>query len=345
MAPWAEEPLPPETPPVIAGLRGDFFCSAFGANDEPYQGRRLPLHGETANNLWQGIARDETKAGCWIRLGLDLPLQGGRCEATTALLPEDSVVYQRHDLTGLNGPVNPGHHATLGFPAREGSGRLSFSRFHLARTFSEPIERAATGGASCLAPDTEISDLRAVRALDGTITDLTRYPARLGFEDIAILCADPCVALGWSAVTFPNEGYVWFALRNPRQLTSTLLWFSNGGRRYPPWSSRHVNVMGIEDMTGFFHVGLAASCSPNALSARGIATCLEPDADGRLSIPYIQGVARIPDGFDRVADIEPCDAEGCGARGIRILSESGVKVDVRCHVEFVFDGELPELKL
>ena len=340
IAPWAEESLPPDTPPVIATLRGDFFCSAFGANDKTVRRRRLPLHGETANGMWQPLAQDETTAGCWMHLGMDLPQQGGRCEAITALRHDHSIIYQRHDLKRLTGPVNPGHHATLAFSDRNEAGRLSFSRFTLARTYFEPTERQETGGRSCFKPDAEITDLQAVPCVDGSTTDLTAYPARRGFEDVAILCTDRSLDLGWSAVTFPESRFVWFALRNPKQLASTLLWFSNGGRDYAPWSGRHVNVLGVEDLTGFFQVGLAASWRPNALTERGIRTCLAPDAIGSLSIPYIQGVARIPKSFDRVAAIE---REPSG--GVRITSESGPEVIVPCEVDFLRSGQLLHMPL
>lgn len=340
VAPWAQESLPPGTPPMIAGLRGDWFCSAFGENAELHAGRQLPPHGETANRDWHCIARSETTAGCWLRLGVELPLQGGRCEATTALLSDQSVIYQRHDLSGLTGPINPGHHATLAFPDVERAGRLSFSRFVHARTNFKPTERPENRGYSWLKPDAEISDLRAVPCIDGSMTDLSRYPARRGFEDIAILCTDPNVELGWSAVTFPDWGFVWFALRNPKQLASTLLWFSNGGRHFPPWNGRHVNVLGVEDITGFFHVGLAASCRANLLTARGIRTCLEPGADGRLSIPYIQGVVRIPSGFCQLARIEPQPHGG----GVVLVAESGAAVEVRCQIDFLRTGRLPGLE-
>src|SRR6185437_9840728 len=97
IAPWAAEAVPDDMPTLIKVLRGDFFCSAFGANDEPVRGQRLPLHGETANGLWHPLERGETVSGCWLKLGMDLPLQGGRCEATTALHQDHSVVYQCHD--------------------------------------------------------------------------------------------------------------------------------------------------------------------------------------------------------------------------------------------------------
>ena len=40
IAPWAEEPTLSGTPPMIAALRGDWFCSAFGENSEPHTGRQ-----------------------------------------------------------------------------------------------------------------------------------------------------------------------------------------------------------------------------------------------------------------------------------------------------------------
>ena len=341
IAPWAEETLDSDIPPMLRALRGDWFCSAFGENGEPYEGVRLPPHGETANLDWSEIQRGETRDGCWLQLAVDMPLQGGTCHATTALLNDHSLVYQRHDLRGLTGPINPGHHATLAFPNATGAGRLSFSALTHAQTYIEPAARPEDRGYSWLQPDVEITDLRAVRCIDGSYTDLLRYPARRGFEDIATLCADPAQEFAWSAVTFPEQRFVWFALRDPRQLASTLLWFSNGGRHFPPWNGRHVNVMGIEDITGFFHVGRAASCRENSLNRRGIATCLHPDARGSLSIFYIQGVAHIPPDFDCVADIEGHWRDN----NILLRAESGAAVAVRCHLEFLRMGTLPGLEL
>jgi len=339
IAPWAEESLPADVPPMLRALRGDWFCSAFGENVEPYRGERLPPHGETANREWHKIDSGETSEGCWLRLGVDMPLQGGACQATTALLANQSIVYQRHDLSGLTGPVNPGHHATLSFPSGEGAARLSFSSLVHARTYVEPTARPEERGYSWLKTDAEIVDLHAAPCIDGSATDLCRYPARRGFEDLALLCADPAQEFAWSAVTYPEQRFVWFALRDPKQLAATLLWFSNGGRHFPPWNGRHVNVLGIEDITAYFHAGLAASSRENPLSARGIATCLRPDAQGRLSISYIQGVARIPADFDCVADIEGHWRDN----SIVLRAASGAAVAVACHLDFLRMGTLPGL--
>jgi hypothetical protein len=341
VAPWAEEHLCTDIPNMLRALRGDWFCSAFGENREQHEGQALPPHGETANREWHWLAGQEADAGSWLRLGVDLPLQGGRCEGTTALLRGHSVIYQRHDLRGLRGPINPGHHATLAFPDIEGAGRLSFSRLIHARTSVEPTARPEEGGNSWLKPDREVRYLRAAPCVDGSVTDLSRYPARRGFEDIAILCVDPTLDLAWSAVTLPEAGYAWFALRDPRQLASTLLWFSNGGRDFAPWNGRHVNVLGVEDVTAFFHVGTAASCRENALTERGIRTCLEPDSRGCLSIKYIQGVTRIPPEFDRIADIE-IDAR---KELVLMRADSGATVSVPCDVDFLRTGVLKRLEM
>jgi hypothetical protein len=341
IAPWALEELPAGTPPMLAALRGDWFCSAFGENAEPHCGLQLPPHGETANGSWHYVGRGGATRARWLQLGLPLPLQGGRCLATTALLDGEPVIYQQHDLDALSGPINPGHHATLAFPDCDGAGRLSFGPLIHARTYCEPMERPARRGYSWLQADVEIVDLHAVPCIDGTTTDLCSYPARRGFEDAAILCADPRTELAWSAVTFPEQRFAWFALRDPRQLSSTLLWFSNGGRHYPPWNGRHVNVLGIEDITAFFHVGLAASCRPNRLTERGVPTCLAPAANGRLSVRYIQGVVRIPAGFDRVASIH----RDAGGASMLLTAESGASASVPCQSDFLLSGRLRGLEL
>src|SRR5438874_12396771 len=50
VAPWAIEKLDPATPPIIAALRGDFFCMPFGGNPTPWRGAGHPPHREQANS-------------------------------------------------------------------------------------------------------------------------------------------------------------------------------------------------------------------------------------------------------------------------------------------------------
>lgn len=335
IAPWAEETLEHEPPAILRVLRGDFMCSAFGGNETPFQEKQLPIHGETANKKWKLIKDRETEKGVALNLQVEMPVQGGRCESWTALLNGHNVIYQRHDFFDVEGPINPGHHATLQFPDRPGAGRLAFSKRLFAHSYIKPTEKPEEQGYSWLKPNAHIRDLKKTPCIDGSKTDLTLYPNRRGFEDIVILCADPRAGLAWSSVTFPDEGYVWFSLRHPKCFPSTLLWFSNMGRYYPPWNGRHRNVLGMEDMIGCFHQGLAESARNNLLNQMGVATCHDLRLGEVLRLPYIQGVAKVPGDFDCVAEIEVLDDET-----ILFRSESGVECTAPCQAEFARTGVL-----
>ena len=59
------------------------------------------------------------------------------------------------------------------------------------------------------------------------------------------MVSDTRLPFAWTAVAFPQQRQVWFALKDPRLLRATIFWISNGGRYYPPWNGRHRNVMGL----------------------------------------------------------------------------------------------------
>jgi hypothetical protein len=194
-----------------------------------------------------------------------------------------------------------------------------------------PLENPATGGYSCLRTGGKFKSLTKVPLASGGFTDLSIYPARRGFEDIVILLGDERLPFAWTAVTFPAEGYVWFALKDPRVLRQTVFWLSNGGRHYPPWNGRHVNVLGLEEVTSYFHYGLAESVKKNPLATAGHATSLTLDPNQPLTVNYIMAVAPISKGFDRVAEILPA-ADG---QSVQLVSQSGRKVRVPIDLNFL----------
>ena len=246
VAPWWNEKIPSDQPSIIKGLRGDFFCMPFGGGVTKYKGRAYPPHGETANRKWQFQDLVRSKGGRALHLKMDLRLQAGSVQKSLALVGGQNAVYVRHRISGLSGPMSFSHHATLQFPDRLGAGRLSFSKHKHAATFYIPVESPETQTYSILKPDTVIRDLTKVPLTDRTTTDLTSYPNRRGYEDLAMICADPDLEFAWSAVTFEKERYVWFNIKDPKVLASTVLWFTNGGRYFEPWNGRHINVMGME---------------------------------------------------------------------------------------------------
>lgn len=327
VAPWWNETLPAGLPPLLRVLRGDFFCMPFGGNASPYRGERHPPHGETANRAWHFDSVKKSSDDITLQLSMRTRIRAGHVTKTIRLVPGHCVVYQEHILTGLSGPMTFGHHPCLRFPDRPGAGRLSFSKFALGQVVPLPVEQPSERGYSILKPSAMVDDQLRVQTITGETADLSRYPARRGFEDIVTLVAAPGLDVAWNAVAFPEEGYVWFALRDPRVLTCTLLWMSNGGRHYPPWNSRHINVMGIEDITNYYHYGLAESVKPNALSRQGFKThqVLKPSSPTRVR--HIMGVATITKKFDRVRDIvvEPGHVEliGQASPSVRVPVDTG----------------------
>lgn len=303
VAPWAEEPCAKDTPALLRALRGDFFCAPFGGNDTPYRKEIHPPHGEAANAKWRFHSLDEDASGVSLNLSLRTRIRPGKIAKTIRLRNGHSAVYSRHVLSGMSGPMNLGHHAMLKFPDSPGAGRISTSAIGFGQVFPGNLEDPAKGGYSSLKPGAEFQRLDRVPWVFGGTTDVSRYPARRGFEDLLMIAHKTDAPFAWTAVTFPEEGYVWFSLKDPRVLQSTVFWISNGGRHYAPWNGRHVNVMGLEDVTSYFHCGLAESARKNPVNRRGFATAVTLDPKTPFVVNSIMGVAAVPRGFDRVQTI------------------------------------------
>lgn len=330
IAPWAEEPLARSTPAVLRALRGDFFCAPFGGNATAWRGEQHPPHGETANATWRLAAIERTDERVTLQAKLDLRARRGRVEKNIMLPEGRPVIYQRHVLAGSRGPMCVGHHAMVKFPDLPGSGIVSTSRFLRGQVTPVALELPEKRGYSALKTGASFRTLERVPLAGGGFTDLTHFPARRGYDDLVMLTADPELTFAWNAVTFPVQRYVFFALRDPRVLRQTMLWISNGGRHYPPWNGRHTAVMGIEDTTSYFDFGLAESAKPNPVSRRGLPTTLTLQPRKPTAINYIIGVAQIPAGFKRVADI--CATEG----GIELVAANGRRVP--CEVDLSWLG-------
>jgi hypothetical protein len=331
VAPWVEEAVDPGTCAMLRVLRGDFFCMPFGGNAAAFRGERHPMHGETANAKWRLEGEKRAEGKTTLRLSLKTKVRPGRVDKEISLVDGENVIYSRHTLSGMTGPMDFGHHAMLKFPDRAGSGRISTSRFVYGQVFPAAFEKPEEGGYQALKIGAEFTSLQAVPLATGGTADLTRYPARRGFEDLLMMVSDADLPFAWTAVAFPKERFVWFALKNPKVLRETVFWLSNRGRHYPPWSSRHLNVMGIEDVTAYFHFGLAESAKPNPISRKGWPTCLTLNPVKPLVVNYIMGVAPIPAGFDQVSAIEPA----ADNQSITLQAPNGRKAAARVDLRFV----------
>src|SRR5690606_31363163 len=102
-----------------------------------------------------------------------------------------------------------------------------------------PLEPDPGRGRSTLQYPARFTDLAAVPLAGGGHADLREYPPAERHEDFVMLVEAPGASLGWAAALRRDEGDIFLSLKNPAQLPVTMLWFSNGGRDYAPWNSRH----------------------------------------------------------------------------------------------------------
>lgn len=329
ISPWGRERLAPDTTPVLRHLRGDFFCLPFGGNPEPWRGRRYPVHGETATEPWRLVEATAENGSAELVARMRLRICPGEVTKRIELRRGETNVYCSHELAGLSGPMCLGHHAMLAFTGESGPGNLALSAWHEGRVCPDAFEAAEQGGYTSLKIGAPFRSLDRVPLAAGGHADLSRYPAREGFEDLVMVSARPSAGLAWSAVVFPKARYAWFSLKDPRTLASTVLWHSNGGRHYPPWSGRHRGVLGVEEVTGYFHLGIARSARPNPLSRRGVPTVLRFRPNRPLVVKVIMGVAALPSGFERVASIR------FGGDHIVLVSDRGLEVAHGVSVAFL----------
>jgi hypothetical protein len=309
IAPWADAPRDAKPAGVLRMLRGDFFCFPFGGANRRGE-EDHPPHGETAVQRWDD-PRLEREADGTVRFSSRLRVRArpGVVRKEITLRSGETNVYCRHVLEGFSGPMCLGHHAMLDCAGEAGAAHLALSPWQVGRVHPAPFEDPAAGGYSALRAGATFRSLSRVPLAEGGWTDLSRYPAREGYDDVVLLGARPPedqreLDLGWAAVTFPARGYLWFSLKNRRLLPSTALWCSNGGRHYPPWSGRHRGVLGVEDVIGALPLGLAASARRNAFSRAGVPTVLQLSPEFPVVIPYVMGVVPVPPEFGGVAHVQ-----------------------------------------
>jgi len=329
-APWWNEADIGDADQIIKVLRGDFFCLPFGANSEPYDGNKHPVHGKTCNDCWEYVELEDGDGKKTLRLKMKLDEDGGTVEKIIRLKDSQPLIYSEHIVTGLEGKSPAGHHAILQFPQEPGAGIIDMTEPVTGFTTPAPIEDPATGGYCLLKPGVEISDRTKVPCRDGSTADLTRYPTQKGYEDVVLFANDTSKPFVFTAASFPGRGYLYFQLKDPRVLPQTLFWLSNGGRHYAPWNGRLSGVLGMEEIAGFFHYGIKESVEPNFLQERGFKPFIEFSRDRPASIKVIAGVAPIGGDFTGVRDIAP----GAGGE-IAILGNGGERISVSCDLDFL----------
>jgi hypothetical protein len=310
-------------PSVLQVLRGDFFCLPFGGNSEKYKDESHPPHGETANNQWRRVSQKSEQGIHTIVLKLNLRIRNGQVTKRVFLRDGENVVYQEHEIAGMNGFNCPGHHPTLHLRSK---GNIALSAFLIGST--EPVLSSSgeTQSYSALKSGSKFKRLGKVPLIYGGETDLSKYPSRPGFTDIVQVVADPKLHVAWNTVTFPEERFLFFALRDPKVLRQTVLWYHNGGRHSYPWNGEADGVLGLEDVTAHFAHGLCGSVKKNQWNRQYSPTTISFDPNKPLSIRYIFGIVKVKKDFEIVKRVS------FEKKGVRFLGKKGsafAKVDWR----------------
>ena len=320
LSPWEPEQYP-ELPPLLSVLRGDFLCLPFGGQLDG------PPHGETANREWTRLASDERS----LRFGIETRDIGATVVKTLATREGQHAIFFTYEISNLEGDFNYGNHPILDLSALpEGGGRVTTSAFRWASVFPGPFSNPADGESQALTEGACFSDLREVPLAAGGTTDLTRYPQRMGNDDLVMMVNSPSTPeqpYAWSAVVL--DGYVWFSLKDPTDFPATMFWMSNGGRSSAPWKGHHVGRIGIEEVCSYFSNGVDVS-RKNLLAAEGIPTTRHFQAEETVTLRIIHGVALVPADFRTVHDILPD-----GDHHVMIIDDLGHKVGVPLDWKFI----------
>jgi hypothetical protein len=339
--PYAISPWQGETEGLPAGgselpLRGDFFCLPFGSGEAP-GGEVHPPHGLTSSGKWTLLGSQSDRGRHSLHIGINTPVRSGRVMRTFTLLDGESVVYDATEIDGFSGPATLGHHAVLALPQREWALLVSSSPLLMGMTCPYPFGVPAEGNYQSLAIGHTFKSLARVRSIfrDTRSQDCSRFPARAGFTDLVQFAQRPVTGKpAWTAAVNTEKGYLWFALKDPGVLPTTLLWIENRGRHRPPWSGRNCSL-GVEDVCSYFDMGISASAAPNPFSKRGVATIHRLLKERPFVVRYMQGVVRVPPDFRMVrkAVFSP------GA--VVFVDKDGRQARTAAHHEFLQDGKLP----
>lgn len=308
-APWVDtgEVMPDGEAPLMARLGGDFFCAPFAASAEG-----SPLHGWPANSRWH-VTRSQEGV---LEAELEHRVLGARLTKRLLVLDCHPFVYQSHRFSGGSGRITFANHANVSV------GNGAFIRTSPKRVWETPEsqqEPDPARGRSALVSPAQSKDPRAFPGVDGPV-DLTRYPWNPCHEDFVIGIEAAGNTFGWTAVTRPVEGDLYLSLRDPGRLPMTMLWHSNGGRDYPPWSSRHVGCLGVEE-----------GAAEHMLSMSGEADLTGPGAltlGGEVEVGHVIGAVVWPSG-------EPVSDVRIEQDGLAITGEGGCTRHVPMDIAFL----------
>lgn len=274
---WANENLSPGLPPILRGLRGEWPCVPFGA-DEPESlafdwqasmGRPSPLrpnappHGESSNCLWDWQDADDNRLALHLNYPDDHPITWVEREIVPdPNAPAIDCVLRVMPRADCCLPI--GVHPTFALPATIGAARIRTSKANHIRSYPGSLEPSA----DIFPADAVVDDLTNAPAHSGGQIDASRLPFEAPGEDLLQLVG---VEEGLAALDNYEAGYRATLTWNAEHLPSLLIWYSNRGRQHAPWSGRHT-ALGLEPICSAFDLGAGMASDDNPIARQGTPT-------------------------------------------------------------------------
>jgi hypothetical protein len=325
--PWVNDSrLPGEPPPP----HGNFFCFPFGAGGSTSAGEFFKCHGDVAQNPWDFIGTTNTKFGPTLKIEIRPNDVGGACKRCFSVDEENNVIYQKAEVSGVNGRYPVGYHPNLRLPF-DGQCFFSTSSYDFGQVSPRAFELYSPVEYYLLKREGTFSDLRFVPTSTGAVVDCSVFPQQEGFVDIIALYRRPTELLAWNVMAYPAEGYLWFSLKETSKFSATLLWMENKGRHHQPWNGT-CQVLGIEDTCSYFAGDTVVSQNENPVSARGFPTAFEFRSSNKYAFQFIEGAIPISSHFSKVKTMTLSD------RHLVFTSIEGEKAMTYLNKDF-FDGE------
>jgi len=292
VAPWTFEPEARVLPGVLRRLRGEWPCAHFGldatralspgwsATGETFPGADVP-HGPASNEEWRWI--DAADGSLALRLDYPDGHPVRFVERTITPDPKAPAIdfeFRVHARRACRLPL--GLHPTFRLPDEVGALNLEPGAFGHVRSYPGTQEP----GAALFAEDARFARLEAAPLRAGGTIDATSLPFEGAFEDLLQLVA----AEGTMALRYRREGFRATLTWNAAHFPSLLLWFSNRGRRYYPWSGRNL-CLGVEPVCSAFDLGPALASGPNPIADSGTPTAHNLTPDAPFATRYRIGVS------------------------------------------------------
>ena len=328
IAPWWKEDCSELLGTCDYSLRGNFFCFPFGMS-KPDKGLERPCHGFAPARDWELSEEVDNGSEKTLTLSIFVPEENARVRQSVSVRDGETVLYMSNAVKGAVGAYSVGYHPTLRLPEELGSAIVDMSEYKMCLTSPTHIDDPAKGGYCSLALNYRIEDEENVPTVYGQQVNLKRQPFIKGFDDIYMYVFDQTHEFDYAAVSVPSEGYLYYQLKNPKQLSNSMIWTSYCGRHYPKWNGRVNGCIEIGAGTNYFFYGLAGEKEENRLTEMGYQTYHEFDGSER-EYKLISGVVKIPEDYQGVASIEKKDAGT-----ILIKGRDGSVIETSCSVDFL----------